>query len=422
VNVQIFGNQQGTDDGTPKMQGFIKAYFEKRNDVDHSRLIMNCFRPSDVPVITTLAKEFAVCDRWFSSLPGPTIPNRLFVHFGETFGRVDNALQFNDNGRSIYARMLNAGRSARVYYFDETSASIGFTFLLTNQPQTFGDWNQFVKDCHDGTLPDYSFVEPNYSDHDNMLASDQHPDHNVLAGERFIAGVYNEIRKNQALWESTLLLIVYDEHGGIFDHVQPPAIPPDGVIDPVSGFKFDRLGIRVPAVFVSPWIPKEDPKTNTVIHQQYEHASIPASVASFFIADPKQRNLTVREQRARLFTDEAASILTLDQPRTDEFYFSLDAPQNTIMSNIAAPAISQKARSIAVGVPPASAYNPDREISLLLRDQVWHLAEQEKQLPPELRTNIPIRSIHTERQAGEYSKKVLAALRTHLAKKAGAQQ
>jgi phospholipase C len=403
VNTQIFGNAEGNDDGSPKMHGFIKSYFTKRQDVKHSRNVMNCFQPDDLPVLTTLARQFAVCDRWFSSLPGPTVPNRMFAHFGTSFGRVDNALKFNDNGASIYLRLLNAGRTAKLYYYDEESASIGFTFLIRDQPQLFSNFNQFVSDCAQGTLPDYSFVEPNYTDHANLLASDQHPDHNVLAGERFIASVYNNIRRNQQLWESTLLLILYDEHGGLFDHVEPPQIPADGITDPVSGFTFDRLGIRVPAVFVSPWIP-----AGTVIHRQYEHASIPASAATFFIADASKRKLTIREQRANLFTAPEANLLTLSAARQDAFSFDLGGgPAFAARAGIAGSAV----RHITVPDPGKSAYNPARDVSGLLSDHVMELHELEQQLPPDQRTNIDIRSINTEAQASAYIREVTSRLR-----------
>src|SRR5580704_1668789 len=136
VNLQIFGNALGQDDGSPKMQGFIKSYFTKQQDVAHSRNIMNCFDPKALQVLPYLAQQYAVCDRWFSSLPGPTVPNRLFAHFGTSFGHVDNAIKIGDNGKSIYSRLMNGGRSTKIYYFDEASASVGFTFLLEKQPQT----------------------------------------------------------------------------------------------------------------------------------------------------------------------------------------------------------------------------------------------------------------------------------------------
>src|SRR5258708_9714446 len=375
VNLQIFGNVQGIDDGKPKMQGFIKSYFTKRQDLGHSRNIMNCFTPDTLQVLTYLAEQYAVCDRWFSSLPGPTVPNRMFAHFGPSFGHVDNTLKICDNGKSIYSPLLNLGRSATSDYFDEQSASVGFTFQLQNQPKSMGTYHDFLADCDAGQLPDYSFVEPNYSDHANLLASDQHPDHNVIAGENFIADVYNHVRKSP-LWESTLPVIVYDEHGGTYDHVLPPKIQPDGAPDPISGFQFDRLGIRVPAVFVSPWIDQ-----GTIIHTQYEHASIPATAANLFIADPAQRNLSVREQRAKVFTTDP-DLLTLATARQDSFYFTMEKVSAVSATPLTIAAAAEPgATEISVPAAPPAGRNPGRDMGGLLRDHVQGLRQPAQQLP-----------------------------------------
>lgn len=312
VNKQIF-------DGTPgiaSMQGFVKSYFDQRNAVEHSRKIMYYFKPSDLPVLTTLAQKFAVFNGWFSSIPGPTICNRAFAHYGTSFGSVGmNPFVVKQPYRSIYDRMLDGGRTAKLYYYDQASSTMEVVNLLSNQPQVFGTFPQFLDDCKSGKLPDYSFIEPNYTDHTgdgggDLLATDQHPDHNVRAGEIFIASVYNAIFGNPDLWKSTALLIVYDEHGGIYDHVPPPACTPDDF--QASGdateigmpFAFDRLGVRVPAILVSPWVPKatvvpgpEDATKGRI----FEHASIPATVTQFFLGTYDKRSL--REKKAPTFLD-----------------------------------------------------------------------------------------------------------------------
>jgi phospholipase C len=407
VNIQVFGNPQGTGEDSPKMRGFIKSFFTKVGDVNRSRLVMDCFNPSSLPVLTYLAQQYAVCDRWFSSLPGPTVPNRLFAHFGTSFGDVSNSMKFDDNGKSVYSRLLSAGQSTKIYYFDEQSGSVGLTFLLQNQPKTAGTYSDFRSDCATGNLPTYSFVEPNNSDHTNyrgsLFASDQRAGHDVVAGENFIADVYNHIRQSP-LWESTLLLILYEHHGGMYDHVPPPQIPPDGVVDPVSGFRFDRLGIRVPAIFVSPWI-----RQGTIIHTQYEHASIPATLASFFVADHAQRNLTVREQRANLFTSDP-NLLTLTSARQDSFYFQPSQPTAMIMSGTtAASADGSAPREISIPVPLPDAYL-SRPLSVLLRDHLRDLNKLEQTLPSEQRTNIDVDRIRTEGEASEYSRRVILLL------------
>src|SRR5208337_2264193 len=220
VDLQIFGN--ATNRGRQaNMQGFVKSYFNQRQDVAHSQKIMYYFQRKDLPVLTTLALQFAVFNRWFASIPGPTICNRAFAHYGTSFGRVDmNPIYVNEQLKNIYDRLVNANpkHTAKLYYYDTTSSTMEVLNLLQNEPELFGTYAQFLDDCSKGNLPDYAFIEPNYSDHDTdsgeEVANDQHPDHNIQAGELFIASVYNAIKQNANLWQSTALLVVYDEHGG----------------------------------------------------------------------------------------------------------------------------------------------------------------------------------------------------------------
>jgi len=111
---------------------------------------------------------------------------------------------FYPQGKSIYERLQDAGILAKLYYFDQASSTMEVVNLLQHQPELFGTYDQFLADCKSSKLPAYSFIEPNYTDHDNddgeQLASDQHPDHNVQAGELYIASVYNAIVSNPALW------------------------------------------------------------------------------------------------------------------------------------------------------------------------------------------------------------------------------
>ena len=321
VDQQIFnGDQSPTRVAT--MQGFVQNYFQQQQDVAHSHKIMYYFAQSQLPVLTSLATNFAVFNRWFSSIPGPTLCNRAFAHYGTSFGQVGMNV-FYPQGKSIYERMQDAGRTAKLYYFDEQSSSLEVANLLLHQPNLFATYDQFIADCKSGKLSDYSFIEPNYSDHDNddgeELASDQHPDHNVQAGELFIASVYNAIQSNPTLWASTALLVVYDEHGGIFDHVPPPGCTKDGYsAGPADTglnytFEFDRLGVRVPAILISPWVPK-----GLVVpsNRVFEHASIPNTVTKQFIG--VYPAATAREQASGTFLD----LLSLDTMRTDSIVFS----------------------------------------------------------------------------------------------------
>jgi phospholipase C len=330
VDLQIFGGNTSTS-RVANMQGFIKSYFNQQEDVGHSQKIMYYFAQNQLPVLTTLALEFAVFNRWFASIPGPTICNRAFAHYGTSFGRVDmDILYVNEPFKDIYDRLINANpkHTAKLYYYDTTSSTMEVANLLQNEPQLFGTYDQFLNDCSGGNLPDYSFIEPNYNDHDTdtgeAVASDQHPDHNIQAGELFIASVYNAIKQNASLWQSTALLVVYDEHGGIYDHVVPPACTPDqftaSANDTGTGqpFAFDRLGVRVPAILISPWIPKG----SVVDGRIFDHASIPATVTKFFLGDYSPRS--PRETTADVFiepnvapVDPTRNLLSLAAMRTD---------------------------------------------------------------------------------------------------------
>ena len=314
VHKQLFFGTAGPP-AKPSMQGFVQSYWDQQHDVSHSQKIMYYFALNALPVLHTLALNYAVFNGWFASIPGPTTCNRAFAHYGTSFGQVSlDIFYLLEPFKSIYERLLAAGRTTKLYYFDPSSSTQEVVNLLKNQPQIFATYDQFLQDCKKGDLPDYCFVEPNYSDHPGegggeLLASDQHPDHDVNEGEVFIASIYNAIRQNPDLWKSTALLLTYDEHGGIHDHVPPPSCTPDGFhanLADTNGipFAFDRLGVRVPAILISPWVPKgmvvpgpEDPANGRV----FEHASIPATITQHFIGQYDQR--TPREKAAQTFLD-----------------------------------------------------------------------------------------------------------------------
>jgi phospholipase C len=286
---------------------------------------MNYFAPDKLPVLTTLAQEFALFNRWFASIPGPTLCNRAFAHYGTSFGNVGMSLHYpNTNIRSIYQRLADAGKTSKLYYFDAVSSTMEVVNLLTNQGHLFGSVDEFETACAGDALPDYCFIEPNYTDHDGstggIIASDQHPDHHVLEGERFIARVYNAVRKSPG-WESTALLVTYDEHGGIFDHVPPPSCPADGFVAQPDAtqtgapFVFDRLGVRVPALFISPWVLKG----RIVDGRVFEHACIPATATKWLLPAFDNANRTPREAAADTFLD----LLELPSARTDCPEFAL---------------------------------------------------------------------------------------------------
>jgi len=229
-------------------------------------------------------------------------------------------IDWRDLTPTIYERLAENKLDSVIYYHDSTMAS---TFNgLAGNPDFFGSFDDdFLPACADNDLPTYSFLEPRFANSPGgngepaFSASDQHPDHNVREGEALIQTTFKAIWSNPKVRNSTLLVVVYDEHGGTYDHVPPPAtINPDGktwINDGVSqdpSFDFTRLGVRVPAVLISPYIPP-----GVIDHRVYDHSSIIATALKLFLPNVAGVNLTLRDKNANTFEDN----LTLQQPRTD---------------------------------------------------------------------------------------------------------
>lgn len=231
--------------------------------------VMKYYGLGSLPVLHLLGQTFATCDHWFSSLPGPTWPNRFFVHSGTSLGHVDMPegifhpnLHLYDQD-TVYDRLDTVGKTWSIYYGDVPQTLV-MTHML-GHPWHFHKMPQFFTDVagDESKFPAYCFIEPTYF---GAAQNDEHPPSDVLRGEVLLAQVYNAIRGNQQLWEKTLLVILYDEHGGFYDHVTPPAtVAPDGH---TNDYAFNQFGIRVPAVLVSPWLAKQ------VITDVFDHTSV----------------------------------------------------------------------------------------------------------------------------------------------------
>lgn len=270
------------DKSTSPMGGFVDSFLDvagvSEDNAGQIEQVMAYFplgnTPSGdtLPALHALARNFRVCDHWFSSMPGPTWPNRFFVHSGTCLGHVlmpsrqqpGNMRVYDQD--TIYDRLGGSGGSWRIYH-DGIPQSLVLTHLLPSF--VFGPhysrMGNFARDANgpEKDFPAYVFIEPGYC---GKGENDQHPPADIGAGDRLIADVYNAIRGNDALWKSTLLIVTYDEHGGFFDHVAPPAtIAPDGN---TGEYSFTRLGVRVPAILVSPWVERGVCKT------PFDHTSI----------------------------------------------------------------------------------------------------------------------------------------------------
>ena len=306
--------------------GFVANYAESPSPEERKVSgnygdIMLCLSPEQLPVLNALAREFAICDHWYAPMPGPTWPNRFFVHAGSSGGLDDSptkeemfdwetfrGFEFK-NGTVFDALAAKSATPWRIYTggdFPNVAALKGI-----HQPQLL-PFNDFVKDVENPSYPWlYTFIEPNYGDILNGTyegGTSQHPLDGVAHGEALIKTVYEAIRKS-AHWNKSLLIVTWDEHGGFYDHVAPPSAVAPGDAGPGStynkhGFTFEQLGVRVPAIVVSPWIPQ-----NRIDHQLYDHASIPATLQHLF----GMPALTNRDADAH----DVTPLLSLPAPRTD---------------------------------------------------------------------------------------------------------
>ena len=276
-------------------KGFVWNYAErlraKGASVSRAGEIMHCSHTTRVPILSGLAREFAVCTRWFSSLPGETWPNRLFAHAAQSDNLVHNVAR-PYGIRSIFDALRHAGVSWAVYAGDIPQAA---AFIRPGDffRRRFNPLGEFFSDVERGKLPHYSFLEPA---HFGPWADSQHPTQRVWRGEKLIKRVYEALAANCEIWDRLLFIVTYDEHGGFFDHIAPSAADPPhvGERDPEHGFAFNLLGPRVPAVVVSPMVrPGADPTVR-------DHASIVKTLREVFgIATP----LTDRDAAATSLLD-----------------------------------------------------------------------------------------------------------------------
>jgi phospholipase C len=280
MNEQLFGRALAA---SANMSGFVTNYERQTDDPPYAGAqVMHYYSEAQLPVLTGLANQFAVCDCWHASAPCQTWPNRFFLHTGTAGGHENNDPALVPFGRkTIYEQLDLKQVDWKIYYHD-----LPQTLTLKYLWQRLGGFrffDEFLADAAAGTLPAYSFIEPRYFQ-ELKMPNDQHPPHNVALGEQLIADVYAAVRQGP-LWKKTLLIIIYDEHGGCYDHVPPPAAAPPDPPPPSKPFAFDRYGVRVPAVLVSPWIAE-----GTVLRPPgrtpFDHTSVLKTLATRFGFQP----------------------------------------------------------------------------------------------------------------------------------------
>ncbi len=282
--VQLFG-RQGETDPAP-MNGFVADYLVRTaGNVDAARTIMECHTADTSPVLSRLATTYCACNRWFSAVPGPTWPNRFYVHAATSAGLVTN-VRMDPSTSTIFDKLIAKDRSWRVYAGDVplclTIDSILRRFV-EEAVDPFGYHHfqplaELFADLKHGSLPNYVFIEPHYFETSLWQSTDEHPPHDIRHGEALLSEVATALATSD-YWEGSLLVVLYDEHGGFYDKVSPPTgvVNPDGRMSVSPPFDFTRLGARIPAVLISPWI-----EPGTVDSTVYDHSSVPATLNKLF--------------------------------------------------------------------------------------------------------------------------------------------
>jgi phospholipase C len=359
VNYQLFG--PGTPQPAPRwpMQGFVVNYATTGSTTPAQ--IMQCHDPAQLPILATLARSYAASDAWFASVPSQTWPNRAFVHAGTSNGHVDNGEPpdpLDWNVRTIYSVLDEVGASWAVYHDTVLIPSLTRTMFPELWPAgrdaNFRVFNDFLADCASNRLPLYSFIEPSFV----IDPNDDHPPHDLNAGEAFLRLVWEAVSASPG-FAKTLLVITFDEHGGCYDHVLPPfgAAPPDAASTPGDqGFGFDRFGVRVPLVAVSPLI-----AAGTVFRSgtpvPYDHSSILATLREW-LQIPAAKMLPSRRIAA---APTLAPVLTLTTPRTDVPMLPTKLP--TAVATAANAAANGLQRSLVSGTARRYGRDPKRELA-----------------------------------------------------------
>jgi phospholipase C len=315
TNYQLFSTDDPAAGAVPDNMGFVlnfksaiasdlaKHYSDTLSGTQPSQ-IMGMYTPRLLPVLSALAQGFAVCDRWFASVPTMTMPNRAFAAAATSQGHLDDRPKVY-TCPTIYGRLSDMGLDWAIYgYNSDPLTRHNFPDTTVADESHFGHFRDFEQRAADGTLAPYTFLEPSW----DAAGNSQHPNYDVAKGEQFLHDIYLALRNGKA-WNSTLLIVTYDEHGGNYDHVAPPAnatAPGDGTVGE-HGFDFTRFGLRVPAVLVSPRI-----AAGTVFRGSgpIDHTSVLRTIAERWGTEP----LTNRDRAAASLADA----LSLAKPRTDD--------------------------------------------------------------------------------------------------------
>jgi phospholipase C len=238
--------------------GFLQA-----NPGASERLQVMGYHDREVlPVQYALADQYTVCDRWFASVMGPTWPNRFYLQATTSDGRRENRPMGFGAPATLWERMAERCRSTRNYFAAPApwyAAAFPAKAFSGNDALVAARIEDFFKDARAGNLPEFALIDPDF------LTSDGHPAHDLSLSEAFLSSVYKAMAESPQ-WSRSLLIVVYDEYGGFYDHVPPPQ-----TADPRDDFR--QLGFRVPAIVIGPTVWQ-----GRVISETFEHVSVAATL------------------------------------------------------------------------------------------------------------------------------------------------
>jgi phospholipase C len=242
-----------------KNDGFVRVHAGA-----HQTEVMGYYERGQIPFYYALADRYTVCERWFASVMGPTWPNRFYLHSATSQGKKDNTPFVSGGPDTIWERLKDRGLAGKNY--SNSIAAFytgGYLGKALSGKSPVVKMDEFYKDARSGNLPPFSIIDPDF------LSSDDHPAHDIRLGQAFIASVFQALSQSPQ-WPRCLFILTYDEHGGFFDHVPPPA-----AFDPDPAFA--QLGFRVPTIIAGPTV-----RRGHVSATVFDHVSVPATASARF--------------------------------------------------------------------------------------------------------------------------------------------
>lgn len=292
-----------------KMNGFYEANHDPKDPLENGARAMWWYDEREIPFYYALAAQFGLADHYHCSLLGPTWPNRMFFYAGTSFGLTFNTFPniasytFPDKDAVLLDELEKRHVDWKIYTAGGppgVQVAIGPTLTTRfGRDVTLGTLEDFKADAAAGKLPPFVYVEANALNEGKASGNDEHPESTPQVGQKLVYDVVSALTRSPQ-WNKMAFFLTYDEHGGLYDHLPPPeACPPDN-IDPildkgdVTQGKFDRLGVRVPLIVVSPYT-----KKGYVSHAVYDHTSVLRFVQAKF----KLPALTSRDANASIPID-----------------------------------------------------------------------------------------------------------------------